>query len=354
MKLVLAIATLLAGLLITAVAAFFSVSGLMALFAGAALSVGIMGAVLEFGKIVAAAFLHTYMKSHKLTLFWKTYLIIGVVFLMLVTNLGIFGYLSKGHLEQSASLPAVELKIAQKEQRIQQLNTQLSGLNTRLNQMDGAVNSLIASNKANTGLRARGRQSAERVEISKSIETTTAEINKVSDELVPLKLEVSGVEAKLGPVKYLGFKDTETAVRVVIFFIMIAFEPMAVALIICSLVAFHDYFEAKPKKNIEIVESDPVFLKDKEEEAVDVEPLQELIADPEEEPEVAEGSLLVDEVEEQTPQPNDTDVLLGIFKRNPELFQEVIDAITEAKTTPTEVEQPAEKSWLENWTPPRR
>src|SRR5210317_1390868 len=93
--------TLLTALCISAIAIYYSVAGLVAIFAAAALPIIIMGTALEIGKLVTAVWLHKYWS--KATWWLRTYLSTAVVVLMFITSMGIFGYLSKAHIEQTAS-----------------------------------------------------------------------------------------------------------------------------------------------------------------------------------------------------------------------------------------------------------
>ena len=103
----LAILTLITALSISAVAIYYSVAGLVAIFAAAAIPIMIMGGTLEIGKLVTAVWLHRYWS--KATWWLKTYLSIAVVILMVITSMGIFGFLSKAHIEQtSASIESTE------------------------------------------------------------------------------------------------------------------------------------------------------------------------------------------------------------------------------------------------------
>ena len=97
----LGILVLLTALSISAVAIYYSVAGLVAIFAAAALPIMIMGGVLEIGKLVTAVWLHKYWSR---TVWWlRTYLALAVVVLMLITSMGIFGFLSKAHIEQTSA-----------------------------------------------------------------------------------------------------------------------------------------------------------------------------------------------------------------------------------------------------------
>ena len=112
----LAVLTLITALSISAVAIYYSVAGLVAIFAAAAVPIMIMGGTLEIGKLVTAVWLHRHWE--RATWWLKTYLSIAVIVLMVITSMGIFGFLSKAHIEQtSASIESVE-KISQLETEI--------------------------------------------------------------------------------------------------------------------------------------------------------------------------------------------------------------------------------------------
>ena len=113
----LGILVLLSALSISAVAIYYSIAGLVAIFAAAAVPIMIMGTALEIGKLVTAVWLHKYWTQAKWWL--KTYLAVAVAVLMFITSMGIFGYLSKAHIEQtSASIESTE--------KIEQLDTEIN------------------------------------------------------------------------------------------------------------------------------------------------------------------------------------------------------------------------------------
>ena len=131
----LGILVLLTALSISAVAIYYSVAGLMTIFAAAAIPIMIMGGALEIGKLVTAVWLHKYWKQA--TWWLKTYLTTAVVVLMFITSMGIFGFLSKAHIEQTASanegvaqLERIEAEINRNEQIIARAETKIEELET--------------------------------------------------------------------------------------------------------------------------------------------------------------------------------------------------------------------------------
>lgn len=236
-------------ILISVVAAYFSIVGLAALFAATFWGVVIMGATLEAGKVVAATWAHEHWGDPSVSRLHKGYLVGAVSALMLVTSLGIYGYLSKGHLEQAAPMAGTNLQIQQGELRIQQIQADNERLTTRLNQLDQSVNVMLSNDRASQGLRARRQQAAERAEINTTMDANNKQIQELQTNLLPLKTANLEVEAKLGPVKYVaelfGWKDPEAAVRMIILIIMVAFDPLALVLIISGGISLRQYQERK-------------------------------------------------------------------------------------------------------------
>ena len=129
------ILTLLTALAIAGVAAWFSIIGLMSIFSAAAMPIAVMAGVLEVGKLLTASWLYRYWDETGILL--KTYLSVAVAVLMLITSMGIFGYLSKAHLDQAgesgdafAIVERLEGKIAREENKIDILEDRIAGLQT--------------------------------------------------------------------------------------------------------------------------------------------------------------------------------------------------------------------------------
>lgn len=129
------ILTLITALAIAGVAAWFSIAGLMAIFSAAALPIAVMAGTLEVGKLLTASWLYRYWNETSVLL--KTYLCIAVAILMLITSMGIFGYLSKAHLDQASAsgdafaiVERLEGKIAREENKIDILEDRIAGLQT--------------------------------------------------------------------------------------------------------------------------------------------------------------------------------------------------------------------------------
>ena len=252
MKLFSASLTLLFAILISIVAAYFSVVGLAALFAATFIPVVIMGATLEAAKLVAAQWLHSNWKNSNVNFLHKSYMTAAVGALMLITSIGIYGFLSKGHLEQEAPLAGIELEVKQREQQIEMLQANNASLQTKLTQLDKSIDAYLANDKASQGLKARTRQKAERESIDKQLVTNNEKISKLNAEILPLKMQTSEVEAKLGPIKYVaelfGWEDANSAVRLVIMILMFAFDPLAIVMMLSAQITFDELSKEKRKR----------------------------------------------------------------------------------------------------------
>lgn len=234
--------TVAVALSISGVAAYFSIIGLSALFAATVIPIIIMGTALEFGKLAGAVWLHR--NWHTAPRILKYYLTAAVIVLMLITSMGIFGFLSKGHLEQEAPIASKTLQIERMQGRISSLERQITSEQKRLEQLNSIVETLVEYDKISgpDGARAvRQRQEQEREQINTNIDTAYAKIDEIQDKLTDLKSQVSDSEIKLGPIKYVSemlFEDPEnnrdTAVRVLILMIIFAFDPLAVLLLLAA------------------------------------------------------------------------------------------------------------------------
>jgi hypothetical protein len=266
--------TLFTAFAIAAVAAWFSVVGLSTIFAGAFWSVIIMASILEIGKLVSAVWLHLYWKSVGGLI--KLYLLISVFILMVITSMGIFGYLSKAHIETKASGGEYAAQIERIEQRIDRQNTQIARANKTLDDLDAALDKYNEVGAVTKGLAAREDQKEQREVLNADIDTAYDKIDEYRDQIADINVEVRAFEVEVGPIKYVAElvygDDAETnlsdAVRWAIILIIVVFDPLAVILLITSAKAIKEQ-KPKPKrkpakKNInyidpkDIVKVDPI------------------------------------------------------------------------------------------------
>ena len=227
--------TFLTAIAISAVAAWFSVLGLTQIFAAAFLPVAIMGGVLELGKVVAAVWTHHYWKE--LNFLTKSLLVPIIGLLMIVTSLGIFGLLSKGHAEQEMPVKIVEQRVASFDTQIEFSKTKIDNLQQRLQTLNEAMKKYVELGAVSKGL-------DKTTEDSSALETQIQEeLNKIQGlEEAKLKerLSIAGLEAELGPIKYVAVllgddSNLEAAVLIVIFIIIFCFDPLALLLVVLSV-----------------------------------------------------------------------------------------------------------------------
>jgi len=241
--------TLLTSLSIAGVAAWYSIVGLMAIFSGAAIAIAIMGGVLEVGKLVTAAWLHANWK--KVPLLMKTYLTSAVFVLMVITSLGIFGFLSKAHLEHSISVGGTnELQITNLERQIARQQSIIADAETVLTQLDSQVATLIEYDRIRgpTGsIAVRESQSEERGVLNEAIDAAYVRIDELQTDLAPYKRAQLDIEVEVGPLKYIAeliygednARDHfDRAVRFVIILLVTVFDPLAVVLLLAATMGF--------------------------------------------------------------------------------------------------------------------
>ena len=237
---------------LSAVAAYYSVMGLVAIFAAAPLPIFIMGSLLEACKLVVASWLYRSWKE--VPLLMKSYFTMALAVLMILTSMGIFGYLSKAHLDQAIPTGDVSAKLSLIDEKIKTEKENLNASRKELNQLDVQVNETISrsgtSTNANTAtsgversIAIRRAQQKDRERILKEIGAAQTKISQLNEERAPIATEVRKVEAEVGPIKYIAaliYGDNpetdvlEKAVRWVIIMIVIVFDPLAVLMLVAA------------------------------------------------------------------------------------------------------------------------
>ena len=241
---------LLTGLTISAVAIYYSVVGLTAIFSAAVIPIIVMGSALEVAKLVCASWLKANWE--RAPRFLKLYMTAAVVVLMLITSMGIFGFLSKAHNDQNLVSGDVQSKIAIYDEKIKTAKENIESDRKQLKQMDEAVDQVMGrstdekgADKANA---IRKSQAKDRSALAKDIEANQKLIAQLNDEAAPIRAEVRKVEAEVGPLKYIakfiygedGANENmlEKAVTWVIILIVIVFDPLAVIMLLGAQMTF--------------------------------------------------------------------------------------------------------------------
>ena len=239
--------TLLVALAISAVAAYYSIVGLMAIFAGATTAIAIMGIVLEIGKLICASWTFQNWKTSPLSL--RTYFISAIVVLMLITSLGIFGFLSRAHITQSSPTALISERIERIDLKVDQRKTQINRYQGRLDTLDQALQRYIELGAISKGLSKIGAMDNETNLLKTKIEGLENEIDDLSDEKYGLKTELNLAEVEVGPSRYVAsmlYDDVsesqlEEAVRWIIILLIFVFDPLAVVLVIAANISLRDY-----------------------------------------------------------------------------------------------------------------
>ena len=237
--------TLLVALILSTIAAWYSIIGLTTIFAGAVVPVIIMGSALELAKITATVWLRKYW--HRAGFLLKLYLVPAVMAIALITSMGIFGFLSKAHMDQGVTSGDVQAKIAIYDEKIKTEKENIEANRKALKQMDEGVDQVLGRSTDEKGaekaVAMRKSQQKERTRLQNEILQSQKSIQGLNNERAPIAAEVRKVEAEVGPIKYIAAllygdnPDTnvlERAVRWVIILLVIVFDPLALMLVLAA------------------------------------------------------------------------------------------------------------------------
>ena len=331
--------TLFVALSLSAVAAWYSIIGLTAIFAAAVIPIIIMGGILEVAKITITVWLHEYW--HRCRWLMKVYLVPAVILLMIITSMGIFGFLSKAHLDQAVPTGDVAAQVALLDEKISTQRDNIATARAAIQQMDNQVNERLARSDDDRGaeraVQIRRNQARERGALQREIAAAQAEIAALNQQRAPVAAELRKVEAEVGPIKYIAaliYGDDpdanllEKAVRWVIILLVIVFDPLAIMMVLAA------------------TES----LRWRREQAQNPPPAYEPDDGPLTDAQLAEIQTAVDKNFPATPEPEKS-----IFEQHPYLtkefvhFENIPPMVAPVETAPIpEVEQPVEPEAEEN------
>jgi len=248
---------LLVALTISAVAAFYSIAGLTAIFAAAFWPIVIMGTVLEFGKIISTVWLHKYWDRAAVQ--FKLYLIPAICILMLITSMGIFGFLSKAHLDQAVPAGDISAQVQIFDDKIKTERDNIEVARRAQRQMEAQVDAKLARTDDDQGaeraVQIRRSQAKERTKLQNEITAAQKKISLLQEQRAPIASQARKVEAEVGPIKYIAalvYGDNpdagllERAVRWVIILIVFVFDPLALVLILAADQTFEWHRPRKP------------------------------------------------------------------------------------------------------------
>ena len=237
--------TLLTALILSGIAAWYSILGLVAIFSAAVIPIIVMGGSLEVAKVVTTVWMHKYWD--KISWTFKLYLVPAVITLAFLTSMGIFGFLSKAHSDQNLVSGDSIAKLAIIDEKIKVSKETIDTNRKALKQMDEAVDQIMARSTdekgANKSFTIRKSQQKERSRILTEIEIEQKKILSYNEERAPIAAENRKIEAEVGPIKYIAaliYGDNpdsnllERSVRWVIILIVLVFDPLALTLVIAS------------------------------------------------------------------------------------------------------------------------
>jgi len=256
---------------VSASAAFYSVSGLSKLFAGAAFAVIIMATSLEVAKLVIASLLYQYRKTIPRLL--KYYLSVAAVVLVLITSMGIYGFLSAAYQETAAKAGSIDSQIALIETKRDNIKEQLAVYNEEKTSINTAVSEL-RSGLSNNKIQYRDRETGQiitttssstrralekqldqailrQTEINTKVDVLNEQLFEYETEIVEVKTG-NDIAGELGPLKYLsGLTGTpmDKIINILLLTIIFVFDPLAIALVVAANFAF-EKLRPKTKENI--------------------------------------------------------------------------------------------------------
>lgn len=288
-----AILLFITAFVLSGIAAYYSVIGLIAIFASAAIPVAIMGGSLEIAKLVVASWLYRFWKN--IPFLMKSYFTAALIILMIVTSMGIFGFLSKAHIEQGVSTGDMSGQLSVIDEKIKIERDNIENARALIAQLDGVVNAMTTGqdrtarrkdgseyiiSSAERALSTRRAQSKDRANLTKQIEESQKRIIELQKEKAPISNDLRKIEAEVGPIKYVAamiYGDNpdqntlEKSVRWLIIILICVFDPLAVLMLIAANLTQIKQHEWKVKKlseevaeqlHIETPKNDPKYEPD--------------------------------------------------------------------------------------------
>jgi len=203
-----------------------------------------MGIVLEVGKLVAAAWVYNHWRETSILL--RTYLVSAIVVLMLITSMGIYGFLSKSHIDAGINTGEISVKIERVDNRIKSEQRQIDRAEKNILEMDTTLDKTEYGFFDDSRLDERKRQSVEREQLNNIITKSENSIDDLLDKKSEYELEVKNFEVEVGPIKYIAaliYGDEaknylDNTVRYVILLLIFVFDPLAVLLLISANMSY--------------------------------------------------------------------------------------------------------------------
>jgi hypothetical protein len=265
--------TFISAISISVIAAGYSIIGLATLFAGAFIPIIAMGSALEVGKLVAASWLYNNWSNQFVPTSLRTYLFFAVIVLIFITSMGIFGFLSKAHLDQVKPTSSNNIKIELIDKQLASQQSIIDRSQDTLNLLDSALEKYVDMEYVTRGLKEREKQKDEREALNIAITNAINEIAKLTENKGNLQLEQDKIEAEVGPIKYIAeliYGDKaedyfDEAVRWVIIVLIFVFDPLAVLLLIAANISLRTRkHKIDVKKNEKKIDYEKEIQKEKD------------------------------------------------------------------------------------------
>ena len=245
---ILTILLFISGIAVSVVGAYYSILGLAALFAGAYWAVITMGVTLEVAKLVTVSWLYRNWNLDLLPQSIRAYLLSAVLMLMFITSIGIFGFLSKAHLDTAAPNTGNRLLVKNIERQIDSEKKAITGAQKIIDQLDTALDKVIDKD-ADKGLIERQKQTTERNRVNNIIANSSKKITDLSNQKLKYDKDQLAIDKEVGPFKYVAeilFGDADDgnldrAVRFIIICLILVFDPLAVLMLVAVNVSIKEY-----------------------------------------------------------------------------------------------------------------
>jgi len=261
-----------AALCVAGVAAFYSIVGLSTIFSGAFWPVVIMASVLEFAKIITALYVH--LRWSDINKAFKAYLSFAVLVLMLITSLGIFGFLSKAHIDSTTVISNNDVEVSLIEKQIESEEKVIQYVDSQFELLDNAYEQWIEKGYITRALNERETQKEDRTELATQQKEAAASLKELTIQRSELQRAAIAQQSEIGPIKYIAEivygndseENIDDAARLLIILLIFAFDPLAILLLLSSTAVIYKEDNYLPP----IVSVDEIDdLQDAETESVD-------------------------------------------------------------------------------------
>ena len=264
--------TFLAALTTAGVAEWFSIVGIISIYAGAPYHAGlVLGVVLGFAKLINTSWLYRNWKEASWKL--KAPLIYFLLALMMATSMGVFGFLTKSHLEQGAATIDNSAKVERLDQQITREKGTITDDEKIIAQLDASINSYIGKDRTDKAVAIRRSQAPQRKQLRDDIDASQKKIDGYSEDKLKLTSEVRALQLEVGPIRYIAelFYGTdgdqsakiESAVKMFTLLIVSTLDPLAIILLIAAnhtLMQRQNEKKEKAKEKIKPVGRDSIPL----------------------------------------------------------------------------------------------